>query len=513
MRDRVGPAVAIMGAAWLTVSAQTPAKPTYWPGVQWRTATPESQGIDSQALAAAIEQVRERKWGVHSLLVIRHGFAVADVDFYPYRSTAPHDVASVTKTITSTLTGIAVSRGLLTLDQPVLSFFPKESPADADDRKRSITVGNLLRMESGLDCGFVPGEPELERMKRSANWVASAIALPVRNAPGTRPSYCSPGYHLLGSVIGAAAGMSELAFGRKYLFDPLSMRDVVWGDDPQGRSHGWGDSHFYPRDVAKLGYLYLHGGRWKNSQIVPRDWVTMSVTPPAAARDQPGGFGYEWAAANGPNGRQFGGTGRGGQTLIVWPDLDMIVVSTAGGNSGQFASLIRQAVKSDQALPDNSAGMALLRNASAAAAKPPAAVTPAPLPALAATVSGKAFQFPVNPSRIDSLSLTFARDSTAWVDLKYYGEPLRIPIGQDGVYRVGPHGPFRLPAGATGMWTSDTEFLLDVNFIANINHYTLAIRFLPDQTIEVAANEASGLIRNGRLVGVSASNAGEPPRR
>jgi hypothetical protein len=87
------------------------------------------------------------------------------------------------------------------------------------------------------------------------------------------------------------------------------------------------------------------------------------------------------------------------------------------------------------------------------------------------------------------------------VELAYYGKPLRIPIGLDGVYRVGPHGPFGLPAGATGTWRSATEFLLDVNFIANINHYTLAITFLPDGTIEVAADEASGLIRKGKLVG------------
>ena len=78
---------------------------------------------------------------------------------------------------------------------------------------------------------------------------------------------------------------------------------------------------------------------------------------------------------------------------------------------------------------------------------------------------------------------------------------MRIPIGLDGVYRLGPHGPFGLPAGATGTWRSETEFLLDVNFIANINHYTLAIKFLPDRTIEVSADEASGLIRNGKLVG------------
>lgn len=492
-------------AACFAAIAQTAPSGTYWPGDKWRTATPESQGIDSQALAAAIDQVRQKQWGVHSLLVIRHGYVVAAADFYPYNSSvAPHDLASVTKTITSTLTGVAVGNGLLRLDQPLLSFFPNESPANPDEKKRSITVGNVLHMESGLDCGYLPGEQELEQMKRSANWVKYALSLPMKYEPGTHASYCSPGYHLLGSIIGAASKMTELDFGKKYLFGPLGIRDVVWADDPQRRNHGWGDSHFYPEDVAKIGYLYLHGGEWNGRPIVPRDWVTMSVTPPAGGRGEPGGFGIEWGASNGANGRQFGGNGRGGQILIVWPDLDMIVVSMAGGNAGQLAPLIRQSVKSEQALSPNPAGDAELLAKAAAAAKPPAAVAVTPLPVIASAISGNIYQFPVNSSRLDSLALIFAKDGTARADVKYYGEPLSFPVGLDGVYRTGPYGPLHLLAGAAGKWTSENELQLDLNFIANINHYTLAIRFTPEQTIDVTADEASGLIRNAHLTGTLA---------
>ena len=172
-------------------------------------------------------------------------------------------------------------------------------------------------------------------MKRSPNWVQFTLVLPMKYEPGSHSAYCSPGYHLLGSVIGSAAHMSELEFGRKYLFEPLGMQRVVWADDPQGRNHGWGDSHFLPQDVAKIGHLYLHGGNWNGKQIVPASWVKMSTTPPVDARGGPGGSGYEWGASSGANGPQFGGNGRGGRTLIVLPDLDMIVVSTAGGNTGR----------------------------------------------------------------------------------------------------------------------------------------------------------------------------------
>jgi len=478
---------------------------TYYPDEQWRTATPESQGLDSAALADAIHQIREKGLGIHSLLVIRHGYVVADASFYPYDGKSPHDLASVTKTITSTLTGAAVGAGILKLDQPLLSFFPKESPANPDEKKRTITVGNMLHMESGLDCGFLPGEQELEKMKRSPNWVEFALSLPMKYDPGTHPSYCSPGYHLLGSIVGSAAKSTEEQFGRKYLFGPLGIRDVVWAVDPQGRNHGWGDSHFYPRDVAKIGYLYLHGGVWKGKQLVPAEWVKTSITPPPGGRGAPGGYGIEWNASNGANGPQYGGNGRGGQILWVWPDLDMIVVSNAGGNGGQLAPMIRASVKSAEALPANAEGNAGLKKAIADVVLPPAA-TPVPaMPGTASTISGNVYTFPVNSSRLDSLSLVFGPSGTATANIKYYGESYSFPVGLDGLYKVGKFGPLGLPAGATGKWTSENDFLLDLNFIANINHYTLTIHFTPEKTIEVAASEASGLMRNGHLTGTLAA--------
>jgi CubicO group peptidase (beta-lactamase class C family) len=490
------------GLAAAVLSACLAQAAAYYPGEQWRTATPESQGLDSRGLAGAISQIREKQWGIHSLLVIRHGFVVADTDFYPYNSDTPHDLASVTKTITSVLTGVAVKNGVLKLDQPVLQFFPKEAPENADERKRAITVGNLLHMESGLDCGYAPGEAELEQMKRSTDWVQYALSLPMKYAPATHSAYCSPGYHLLGSVIGAAAHMTEADFARKYLFGPLGIGRVVWADDPQGRNHGWGDSHLYARDLARIGYLYLHSGEWNGQQIVARDWVAMSIAAPTGGRGEPGGLGIEWNATNGAGGAQYGGTGRGGQVLIVWPDLDMIVVSMAGGNAGQLAPLIRQAVKSDNALPENPGGDALLRKESDSASQPPAALPVGPAPALAEDVSGKVYSFPVNSSRLDSLSLEFPQNDTATVNVKYYGERLSFPVGLDGLYRIGAYGPLGLRAGARGKWVSENEFLLDLNFIANINHYSLSIRFAPGgHTVDVAVDEASGLMRNGHLAG------------
>lgn len=472
----------------------------YWPGRDWRTAQPESQGVDSEALGAVLDQVTAQKLGVHSVLVIRHGYLVLHADFYPYNSASQHDLASVTKSVTSVLAGIAVGQGVIRMDQPLLGFFPKESPANPDPRERRITVADVVHMESGFECGFKPGELEMEQMKRAPDYVRFALSMPMREDPGQHASYCSPGYHLLGSIVAAAAHQTELEFARHNLFEPLGIRDVIWAADAQGRTHGWGDSHMYPGDFAKLGYLYLHGGQWAGRQIVPREWVAASVVPPPAGRGDKGGFGYGWWPSKGPEGLQYGGAGRGGQTVIVWPELDTVAIILAGGNPGDLGPMIRKAIRSEQSLPANPEAYRRLTARVTKAAQGPEPSPVAPLPALAARISGAVYGFPVNSSRLDSLALEFRGPADARVTVKYQGDNLTFPLGLDGRYRLGPCGPFGLLGGAMGRWTSPNEFLLDLNFIANINHYTLRLRFEGDR-LDMTADEASGLIRDGHITG------------
>jgi hypothetical protein len=184
----------------------------------------------------------------------------------------------------------------------------------------------------------------------------------------------------------------------------------------------------------------------------------------------------------------------------VWPDLDTIVVILAGGNPGRLAGAIRQAIQSDRPLAPNPEAYRRMTARAAQAAQEPAPQPAPEVPALAAGISGVVYDFPVNPSRLDALSLEFRSPGEVRLMVKYQGETLTLPVGLDGRYRRGPYGPFHLLAGAMGKWTSPNEFLLDLNFIANINHYTLRLRFEGDH-LEMTADEASGLIRDGRVIG------------
>src|ERR1043166_1154749 len=135
-----------------------PAAPEGWvriaPPQAWPTAAPEEVGIDSVPLVEMLDFVRERQIPGHSIQLVRGGRLVLDAYFYPYDGRTPHDVASVTKSITSTLVGLAIERGyILDGQQPVLSFFPGRCLAGLDARKKRQTLEHLLTMQSGWDCG------------------------------------------------------------------------------------------------------------------------------------------------------------------------------------------------------------------------------------------------------------------------------------------------------------------------------------------------------------------------
>lgn len=488
----------LAGAQMLNAAAP----PDYYPTHGWRESIPEEQGLDSRVLAGVVDNITQKHLNVHSVTVIRHGYVVLDAYFYPYRPNAPHDVASVTKSITAAIVGIAVDKGLVKTDQKLLSFFPNERPASADERKQKITIADMLAMRSGLDCGFLPGEQELEQMRRTNEWMKFALELPMKYAPGEKFGYCSPGYHLLSGVVTAATHEPLEEFGKKNLFEPLGIREVIWPPDEQGRTHGWGDSHFYPRDFGKIGYLYLHGGKWDGKQIVSSEWIHKSITKQSdPGRGNDNGYGYGWWLAKTEGMEEFGGNGRGGQTVAVWPEKDMIVIITGGGYpANEVRPAIAKSIQADHALAANAAAVQELKAKITEAARVPAAVPVADLPAMAHTISGAVYQFPRNASRIDELSLVFSGKREAQLKLKYLGKDLTIPVGLDGVYRLGPYGPLKLPAGATGKWTSDSDFALDLNFISNINHYTAALHFEAG-AVHVTINESSGLIRDGHLVG------------
>lgn len=476
----------------------------YWPVHQWRRASPEAQGMDSRVLADALDYVHQHQIPIHSLVIVRNGYIVLDAYFWPFQDHQLHDLASVTKSVTSTLIGVAIEEHRLSgLQQLVLPLFTRQSIANRDERKNRLTIEHLLTMTSGLDCHVEGGEQTLSQMMASRDWVRFMLDLPMAAEPGARFAYCSGGMHLLSGIITQATDRSALDFARRELFGPLGIENVVWPADPQGNSHGWGDLHLQPRDIAKIGYLWLKGGRWGNRQLVPADWMRAAVqvhAHPGFNEGQEYGFGIWVYPDRTPP--EFEGLGRGGQRISVIPARDLIVVFTGGEfEPGDIGSFIGRAIQSDRSLPEDPAGTARLAAAVRDATTPPVAhVTPL-VPPVARLVSGRTYALGANPLDLRSFSLSFPGGAEARLELEFLDRrDGPRPVGLDGVPRVSPNGRYGLAVAVSGAWENDSTFALDYDEIGNINRYRFRLTFV-DNGVTVEFSERSGALVEARFRG------------
>ena len=477
------------------------------PTDRWRESTPEEQGVDSASLADGVDYILQKRLPIHSMLVVRHGVIVLDAYFYPYEPTVPHDVASVTKSVTSMLMGIAIDKAYVkSVKQPVLGLLNAAPPVAADPRRSRMTIENMLTMTSGMTCGVIDAahtaEDELAAMRHTSDWIRYAVNIPMRAEPGSQFAYCSVNNHLLSGVITARTGRSLESFARQNLFDPMGIREWLWPADPKGMSHGWGDLHLYPRDMAKLGYLYLHGGKWNGKQLVSEEWVRTSTESHAKVREGVG-YGYSWwiNVAREPHIPEA--EGRAGQRISIVPDKDAIVVFTAGGaDTDEVAPLLLRALRSDAPIEPNATAFGHLMQSLQAARLAP---KPAPVPKLPDTarmVSGRRYAFDSNSLDLRSLSLVFDGKDEAHVALKVGDEDWTGPVGLDGVYRFSPNGHRRLPMAVSGTWRSDEEFLLDVNLYPNITRFLFTIRFAGARA-KLNVIDTTGSLHDLRLSGLA----------
>ena len=370
-----------------------------WPTKEWRTSAPEDQGMDSAALAKLVDFGATH--GLESVLIVRRGTIVLEAYYAPFRAGVKHRVNSVTKSVIGTLVAIALKeRRLDSPDQRVVDFFADRTIANVDERKTAITIQNLLDMTSGLSWTepLDQGQPQsLVAMERSPDWVQFVLDQPMAAGPGTKFNYSSGNTHLLSAILAKATGESALDYARQRLFGPLGISNVFWRRDPQGNPIGGYGLFLQPRDMAKLGYLYLHNGVWDGTQIVPPEWIdrVRHATIPMGIAN----LRYAnlfWV----DSGRDaYFANGFHGQRIFVMPTQDIVAVVTATSHSaasGVEIGMIADAVKSDGPIaPDVAAQSLLASRVQEAATEKLLAVGPAP--EIARAISGKVYRFSDNP--------------------------------------------------------------------------------------------------------------------
>jgi CubicO group peptidase (beta-lactamase class C family) len=304
----------------------TPVESTeIWPTKEWLTSTPAEQGMDPEKLAAMLEAVQQKTIDLHSLLVIRHGYIVSETYFQNNNQRLIHELYSCTKSFISTLVGIAIDQGYIqSLDQKILDFFPGQTFQGTDNSKAAITLEDMLTMTSGL--GWAESDSTNRDLYMSRDWVKFVLDFPMTDPPGKKFNYCTGCTHVVSVLLKNATGQKTADFAQKNLFAPLGITNYYWATDKSGNANGGWGLQLAPRDMAKLGYLYLHKGVWESRQIVSQAWVD-TATQKHVPTDGSLGYGYQWWVY--PSYGAYTALGLEGQTIFVIPSLDLIVVTTA----------------------------------------------------------------------------------------------------------------------------------------------------------------------------------------
>jgi CubicO group peptidase (beta-lactamase class C family) len=479
--------------------ASPPSAP--WPTTGWPASPPEAHGLDSAKLAEGLQAIQARGTFIHSLLLVRHGYVVLDAYFDPYDGSMLHDQASVTKSFMTTLIGIAADQGRLSLNDPVLAFFPGREVANRDERKERLTVAHLASMTAGIDCGAHGDLEMLLAMRASPDPTQFALDRPMVSEPGQRFFYCGLSMHLLSAILQQVTGQTALDFARANLFEPLGIQDWHWPADRLGVTHGWGDLALRPTDSAKLGLLFAHGGQWDGRQLVSAEWVAAATAVHAATGSDHGedyGYGW-WVSRPDSDVSLFRADGRNGQYVVVVPEWELIIATTGGGFSLDQIDeyLLASFVDFEKPLPANPAAVEQLADVVAGLVQPPQPVPVKPLPAIAAAISGQTYAFEANRIGLRMLSLEFdpATPSEASFDLDLEAEasPRSVGVGLDGVYRPARSGR---PVLARGAWADEHTFVMEYNEGPGLSVYLMRLRFDGDTVqLELTDNTAGITLR------------------
>jgi CubicO group peptidase (beta-lactamase class C family) len=289
--------------------------------------TPESLGISSRAILEFVTAIDASPLELHSFMILRHCAVAAEGWWAPHGPELKHLIFSLSKSFTSTAIGLAVQEGRLSVDDPVIWFFPDELPSEISSNLASMKVKHLLTMSTGH------ADEVTAQLRGSSdpNWVRTFLSFPVKYEPGTRFAYNNDATYMLSAMISKVTGQKLSDYLRPRLFEPLGIDDWSWNESPEGITIGWSDLSLRTEDIAKLGQLYLDKGVWRGRRILNEEWVIEASsrqisTGDGGDNDWTQGYGYQfWRCRHGA----FRASGKQGQFCVIMPEQDAVVVITA----------------------------------------------------------------------------------------------------------------------------------------------------------------------------------------
>ena len=226
---------------------------------------PETQGISSTDLLGFVNEAEQKLNALHSFMLVRHGQVVAEGWWGPYAASEPHQMFSLSKSFTSTAVGMVIAEGKLSVEDPILKFFPEEAPAEPSANLKAMRVRDLLTMSTGHHEDDVKDFP----YQSDDSVVKVFLSRPVSHKPGTFFFYNTPASYMLSAIVQKVTGQPVVEYLRPRLFDPLGIENPTWDASKQGVSLGGFGLNVRTEDIARFGQLYLQKGMWQGKQLLP----------------------------------------------------------------------------------------------------------------------------------------------------------------------------------------------------------------------------------------------------
>ena len=294
-------------------------------------ATPESQGISSDLFAALLRELDASKdTDMHHFMALRHGKVICECNFAPYPKGMWHITHSMCKSITGMAIGMLIEEGKLKLNENIYDIFSDHMNAFSKIFRPVITVENLLTMTSGVtfnESGIVSGN----------DWLGGFLNASVNGKPGTEFQYNSLNTYVLSAIVTKRTGETLTEYLTPRLFEPLGITKYYWETCPKGITKGGWGLFLCAEDMAKLGQLYLQRGKWNGQQLVSEYWIEISTARHLKTQNDTYGYGYQLWMEQRPGSFEY--NGMLGQNVIIYPDMDMVLVTNAG-NKEMFQDCI-----------------------------------------------------------------------------------------------------------------------------------------------------------------------------
>jgi len=480
-------------------------------GDSLRRSSPEDQGIASAAIRDFVMAVEQDIQSLHSFMLLRHRVVVAEGWWHPYRPDAPHVLFSLSKSFTSTAVGLAVDEGLLSIDEPLLKFFPQEAPQKISSRLSEMRVCHLLTMTTGHHTDTT------EPIMQAGDPIKAFLRLPVEHQPGTYFVYNSGASFMLAAIVQKLTGQTLLEYLTPRVFEPLGIAGATWDSHPNGVNFGGWGLNIKTEDIARFGQLYLQKGQWRGRQLVPVAWIEAATSKqvpngPDVNPDWAQGYGYQFWQCQPLS--VYRGDGAFGQFCVVMPEQDAVLAITAGVAEMQPVlnrvwEKILPAMQAE-ALPRNdSAAGKLVTSLQGLRLLPPQGAHVSPV---AASVSGLEYNFEPNHLALASLSIDFNANILTYRLLGggiHHGtRQLKFGIeswveGTANLHQTIAQ-PYPVPrkVAASGVWSSEDTFTLTLCQYETPFIVTMDFRFAGQQVyLDSRVNVDFGPLEAPQLIG------------